>query len=75
MASNEQKFSNQFQDQLKNMQISVEAGLERLLQHWNLEHKLMSLQRKDVIKINNKNFFDEFLDFFKLFNYFSYQIY
>ncbi|KAI1707730.1 dnaJ domain-containing protein [Ditylenchus destructor] len=38
---------SQLHDQLKNMQITVEARLETLLQHWNLEQKLTFLQRKD----------------------------
>lgn len=37
----------QLQDQLKSMQISVEAKLETLLQHWNVQQKFTALQRKE----------------------------
>jgi len=37
----------QLQDQLKSVQISVEAKLETLLQHWNVQQKFTALQRKE----------------------------
>jgi DnaJ family protein C protein 13 len=35
------------QDQIKSIQITVEAKLDILLQHWNLENKLSFLQRRE----------------------------
>lgn len=37
-----------FQDQVQQMQVQLEAKLDHLLQHWNLEHKVSFLQKKDV---------------------------
>uniref|UniRef100_A0A915DHU5 GYF_2 domain-containing protein n=1 Tax=Ditylenchus dipsaci TaxID=166011 RepID=A0A915DHU5_9BILA len=46
-ANQESRQNSQLQDQLRSMQITVEARLETLLQHWNLEQKLTFLQRKE----------------------------
>lgn len=49
-ATNERQCS-QFEENFKSMQIAVEARLETLLQHWNLERKLSFLHPREVIKI------------------------
>lgn len=51
MATQESRQSA-FQEQLRSTLITAEARLETLLQHWNLEHKLTFLQRKEVLLTN-----------------------
>lgn len=36
-----------FMEQVQHMQVTLEAKLDQLLQHWNLEHKLTFLQKKE----------------------------
>uniref|UniRef100_A0A158R602 J domain-containing protein n=1 Tax=Syphacia muris TaxID=451379 RepID=A0A158R602_9BILA len=38
---------NHLLDQIQHVQVTVEAKLEQLLQHWNLEQKLSFLQKKE----------------------------
>lgn len=35
-------------EQLQSMQITIEARLDKLLHHWNVENKLSFLQKKEV---------------------------
>ncbi|TKR92925.1 hypothetical protein L596_007484 [Steinernema carpocapsae] len=41
-----QKWAEQFQEQLQNVQYSLEAKIDSALQYWNLDHRLTFLQRK-----------------------------
>ncbi|VDM97385.1 unnamed protein product [Thelazia callipaeda] len=55
---------NHLLDQVQQIQLHLEAKLDRLLQHWNLEHKLSFLQKNDAMFLTLALTMNIFINFY-----------